>query len=257
MGSGISDKYDIRKRAHSKELEIFFHGKHCDLPSYTYIREVGALKNLRFRRKNKFFFLLSLLLLTSLVIFFVTEKKLSPIIMAIGTQRAHMTATQIVQSTVNEEFAALQISATYQEFMHIEKDNEGRIILMMPDVIKINLLVSSLVMEIEKKLLQMTREEINIPLGAVSGMRIFSSMGPNVKVLIRPIGHVEIQVMDDFIDAGINQTRHRIWLEVTTQMSIAIPFDSKKFESTTSVPICEGIIIGPIPETYLNFNFFK
>ena len=215
------------------------------------------MKNLRFRRKNKFFFLLSVFLLLILILFFVTEKKLSPIIMAIGTQRAHMSATQIVQSAVNEEFAGFQLTATYQEFMYIEKDNDGRVILMMPDVIKINLLVSSLVMDIEEKLRQMKREEINIPLGAVSGMRLFSSMGPNIKVLIRPIGHVEIHVLDDFIDAGINQTRHRIWLEVTTQMSIAIPFDSKKFETTTSVLLCEGIIIGPIPDTYLNFDFFR
>ncbi|MCL2678408.1 MAG: sporulation protein YunB [Clostridiales bacterium] len=215
------------------------------------------MRNLRFRRKNKLFFFLSFLLLLTLILLFITERRLSPIIMAIGTQRAHMAAAQIVQSAVNEEFAGLQLTATYSEFMYIEKDKEGRVILMMPDVVKINLLVSSLVLDIEERLRQMKREEINIPVGAVTGMRLFSSLGPNVKVLIRPIGHVEIRIVDDFTDAGINQTRHRIWLEVVTQMSIAIPFDSKKFDLTTSVLLCEGIIIGPVPETYLNFDFFK
>ena len=207
----------------------------------------------RYKRKKPTTKWLILLLMFSIIFILLAESRMSPVISAIARQRAHTVAMDLIQETVNEHFASMSSSA-YQEIMYVEKDNDGRIILMMPDTIKINMLVSSLVMNIEKRLLAIESESLNIPLGVVTGSKIFAGLGPKIKVRTRPISAIHIEILDDFIEAGINQTRHRIWLQISTIMTIAVPFNKSDIDVSTSVLLCEGIIIGPIPNTYFNFT---
>jgi len=206
-----------------------------------------------YKRKKPITKWLILLLMFSIIFILLAESRMSPVISAIARQRAHTVAMDLIQETVNEHFASMSSSA-YQEIMYVEKDNDGRIILMMPDTIKINMLVSSLVMNIEKRLLAIESESLNIPLGVVTGSKIFAGLGPKIKVRTRPISAIHIEILDDFIEAGINQTRHRIWLQISTIMTIAVPFNKSDIDVSTSVLLCEGIIIGPIPNTYFNFT---
>ena len=206
-----------------------------------------------YKKKTSIAKWLILLLVFGIVFILLAESRMSPVISAIARQRAHTVAMDLIQETVNEQFASMSSSA-YQEIMYVEKDNNGRIILMMPDTIKINMIVSSLVMNIEKRLLTIESEYLSIPLGVVTGSKIFAGWGPKIKVRTRPVSAIHIEVLDDFIEAGINQTRHRIWLQISTVMTIAVPFSKSDIDVSTSVLLCEGIIIGPVPNTYLNLT---
>ncbi|MEG1706428.1 MAG: sporulation protein YunB, partial [Clostridia bacterium] len=50
----------------------------------------------------------------------------------------------------------------------------------------------------------------------------------------------------------INQTRHKIVLEVITTVEVIVPTSHKKLETITPVLIAENLIVGKIPEFYLN-----
>jgi hypothetical protein len=55
-----------------------------------------------------------------------------------------------------------------------------------------------------------------------------------------------------FETAGINQTRHEISLEASTQMRIVIPTGAETVSITTIVPVAEAIIVGEVPDSYIN-----
>ncbi len=77
-------------------------------------------------------------------------------------------------------------------------------------------------------------------------------MGPDIRVRMTPVGSVSVDFTDEFHAAGINQTRHKIYLLLKTQVKIVVPLGSEVINVSTRVPISESIIVGDVPQTYVN-----
>ncbi len=58
----------------------------------------------------------------------------------------------------------------------------------------------------------------------------------------------------EFISKGINQTLHRVYLQVKCNVNIVTPFDSIAKDITNQVLLMENIIVGKIPDTYYNLE---
>lgn len=86
------------------------------------------------------------------------------------------------------------------------------------------------------------------------GSKIFSGMGPDIQIKLMTDGTVETELKSEFKEAGINQTLHRIYLEVKCHISILTPYDVIEETVINQVLLAEGIIIGNIPETYYNLE---
>ena len=82
----------------------------------------------------------------------------------------------------------------------------------------------------------------------------FAGKGPDINIGVVPVGSVLPELKAEFISVGINQTYHRIYLNLNTNVNIVIPSAHNSIGTVTEVSICENIIVGKIPETYLNSN---
>ena len=67
-------------------------------------------------------------------------------------------------------------------------------------------------------------------------------------------GNVETNLKSEFISTGINQTLHRIYLELNCKVNILTPFETIEEEVINQVLLVEGVIIGDIPDTYYNLE---
>ena len=94
-------------------------------------------------------------------------------------------------------------------------------------------------------------DPLSIPIGSFSGLPVLSGVGPVVSVPTAPYGSVKCTFLSKFVSAGINQTVHKIYLNVETSISLVLPFNKLKVDDSTEVLISESLIIGEIPETYL------
>lgn len=89
------------------------------------------------------------------------------------------------------------------------------------------------------------------------GTKILSGRGPDVPIKMATVGNVETDLVSQFSQAGINQTRHRIYLNVKCTVTILTPFDSIEQKITNQVLIAEAVIVGEVPSTYYNLNGVK
>jgi sporulation protein YunB len=71
---------------------------------------------------------------------------------------------------------------------------------------------------------------------------------------MQPAGSVNTTYRSDFKSAGINQTRHIIYLDVTINLQVVIPLARNSISTKSSIPIAESIIIGKVPGTYANLE---
>lgn len=62
------------------------------------------------------------------------------------------------------------------------------------------------------------------------------------------------KILSDFEQAGINQIRHKIYLEVTAHMQVVVPMVTATDNVVVQVPITEVLIMGDVPETYIQLE---
>lgn len=75
-----------------------------------------------------------------------------------------------------------------------------------------------------------------------------------VKITISTTGSVETDLKSEFIAQGINQTLHRVYLEVKCNVDILTPFENTTKEITNQVLLMENVIVGNTPNTYYNLE---
>ena len=79
-------------------------------------------------------------------------------------------------------------------------------------------------------------------------------MGPDIKIKIMTDGNVITDLKSEFKEAGINQTLHRLYLEVVCNVTILTPYETITESITNQVLLIEGVIVGNIPDAYYNLE---
>lgn len=141
----------------------------------------------------------------------------------------------------------------YNEMIKIEKDNEGNIILVQSDTIKLNYIAAKLSTECNKELSDMNNATIKVPFGWLSDKSVFYNIGPKITIQIEPIGNINTNYESKFESAGINQTRHKIYLNVTAKLRLKLPLKNQDIEVSAQIPVSDTIIVGKIPNTTFGF----
>ena len=189
-----------------------------------------------------------------MVIAFSTVKivldAISPIFNALCEDKAKSIATIIS----NNEATNVMKDHTYDELFTIEKDNDGNITMIKSNVIPINEIISDVAVKIQNSINERGKENIKIAIGSFTGSKLLSGRGPGIPIKISSIGNVETDLRSEFSAQGINQTLHRVYLQVDCEVSILTPYNTISEKVSNQVLLIENVIVGKIPNTYYNFD---
>lgn len=210
------------------------------------INEGKRFKSPKFRKTIKI--ILVLLIATSVVV--ISLDAVYPIFDTICEEKAKSIATIIS----NEEATNVMKEHSYDEMFTIEKDSNNNIAMIKSNVISINEIISDIAIKIQEKIDSRGRENIEIAIGSFTGIKLLAGLGPGVKIRISSVGSVETDLRSEFTSQGINQTLHRVYLEVKCKVNILTPFKDMEKEITNQVLLIENVIVGQIPETYYNLE---
>ena len=189
------------------------------------------------------------LLFNSILYFF--EKNIIPAVLSIGEEKLRREATTIINETALDIYSK---DFNYNDMIITEKDNEGNITLLRADTIKLNYLSSRLVLASNDRIDQLEEMGLKVPLGYMTKNLVFYNLGPDISIKMTQIGNITSSYDSVFESAGINQTRHKIYLNVKMKMKIIVPLNSREVEIASEIPIAETIIVGKIPNTAIELN---
>jgi len=211
-----------------------------------YSRKKIRIKKIERKEKLKLFLLaLVLIILLGIIIYF---KAAYPIFIS----SCKNAASSMAVNTVNEEVAKVIQTYTYEDIVEVEKDVNGKIATIQARFTQINDIVSQITENIQERIDQSDTQKVYINLGKVSGVSFLSYIGPTFEIEMERAGDINSKVKSEFESVGINQTLHRINLELECKMSILTPFGSVAEEMTTTVILAETVIVGEVPTTFLN-----
>lgn len=177
------------------------------------------------------------------------DTSLTPTIRILAQSKAEEVANRGINKAVS---SVVEGKYDYKDLIDTKVDSQGKVTMIQSNTVIINKMASDISLEVQNEFEKINVVTEYIPIGSALQSTLISQYGPEIKVEIEPIGIVGIDFKTDFKSEGINQTRHTIYLEITTEVDVVVPLTTKTSEVTTQVPICETIIIGDVPQSYVN-----
>ncbi|MCI8400110.1 MAG: sporulation protein YunB [Oscillibacter sp.] len=209
-----------------------------------------------FRRQAGRRSLLRALVFTSIVSLlaatFYATAQMRPLLESLATTRVSNTVNGIVSAAVDEAIENGDIS--YDDLISFEKDNEGRISAVYSNMAAFNRLQSKILDIILERIGQVSARDLSIPVGTLTGSALLAGRGPRISVRMESVGSSSATFENEFISAGINQTKHQIVLKIDVAISILLPGFSTAVVVSNEVTVAETVIVGSVPDTYAYFN---
>lgn len=142
-------------------------------------------------------------------------------------------------------------SVNYNDLFEVVKNNDGDVTLIEAKSININKFAREIAILTQRYLENNGTTKISIPLGTLSGITMFVGTGPDVNIEILPIAATNCDFYSEFQSAGINQTIHKIYVIVLLSVTVALPASEISVETQSEILVCENLIVGKVPDTYL------
>ena len=171
----------------------------------------------------------------------------------ISSEIAVSDASDAVSVRVNRAIAEIMREEDWSgaSFVVFEKSDSGDITAVSSNVAKINEL-SAAVLERVIGATENDTLSVSIPAGNFTGLGLLSGRGPQIPIKIVMLTTSSVGFNSSIVTAGINQSRHRIELSVSVDVDILVPWCKRSTTVLTDVLIADTVIVGKVPETYLN-----
>ena len=203
-------------------------------------------------RREKMLLIASALAFALLALSIVAAMHLKPILTSLATTRVSNTVNGIVGASVNETIYSG--GADYDRLISFEKDNEGRITAVKSNMAEFNRLQTAILVDILEKLSEVSTKDLSIPVGTLTGSPLLAGRGPLIRVRMQSVGSSSAHFENAFTSAGINQTKHQIYLVVDVYVSILLPGFSTVTKVSSTYTVAETVIVGSVPDNYTYFS---
>ena len=171
---------------------------------------------------------------------------------AMAVSNASDIITRSVSDIVGEKMRALNARGE-GAFVRFEKDDGGVVTAIVTDTAKVNTLASELLTAVVKAA-NAGDLDLRIPLGNLLGNSFLLGKGPRVPVRVTMLTSSRVYFRNVLSDAGINQTKHQLLLTVQVDADVLLPWDIRSAQIVTEVLIAETVIVGRVPDTFVNMG---
>lgn len=216
----------------------------------------------RKRRKHMYYYrygaavkkvvFIGLAVLACMYLIITIENRINPLIYDMSISNLSSMVIRECNTAVSELIESENVD--YAEIVDENIDKEGKLKSLSVNYKNLNLFKSKLAVDVQRRIDNINSVDITIPFMSLISDRFYSAVGFPVKLRVLTDENIDIQFFDEFTSAGVNQTRHRIYVRVVTEVSVNVPVRGRGDDIVTDIPIAETIIVGDVPSTYLNFQ---
>ena len=175
-------------------------------------------------------------------------KVVCPIIVSLSEEKVRSIATNIISETVNNVLEKEGVE--YDDLTKIVYSSSNTIEMIEVDTIKTNKLIRLITKDVQTQFDNLNNQSVGVALGTFTGI----GLGPLISIQLVPIGTITTKITSNFNSAGLNQTLHRLNFVVNAGVGMILPAKTQNFNTQLEVLICENLIVGKVPEFYLQGN---
>lgn len=170
------------------------------------------------------------------------------VIETVNAYECHELVSRVLNEAISNELANEETD--YSKLVTLSTNGDGEVISVESNVVNINKLKTGIISRLEREIARLSSYNLEIPIGTLLGIQMLHGKGFKIGMTVEPIGMASASIISEFVSAGINQTLHRIVIEITTSVDSIIPGFSTRVPVTTSVIAAETVIVGRVPNAY-------
>lgn len=213
---------------------------------------MGRLRYLRFTGRQRVLIWLTVIFTLLLALTVAVVLHMKPVVVDLATARTSNAVNRIVVAAVNDAVDSGRID--YEQLVDFDKDAEGHVTALRSNMAAFNRLQASIADDILQRMAEVSSTDLAIPIGTLTGSPLLAGRGPCLRVRMQSVGTATARFDNQFSSAGINQTRHRIILDVDVHVSILLPGLTTYAKVSNEISVAETVIVGGVPETYTYFS---
>lgn len=181
-------------------------------------------------------------------VFLIAEASFRPMIEEINAYECHENVSRIINDAVLSELE--QNGADYSTLVTLDRNEAGEVTSVQSNVVNINKLKTNVNERVEREIERLAAVDIQIPIGTLLGLQLLHGKGFTVGMTVEPLGYATATIISEFTEAGINQTLHRIIIEISADVDALIPGYETRVPVKTSIVAAETVIVGKVPDAY-------
>ena len=201
------------------------------------------------RKIGCLFRVLIFLIIVILCLFLGFRRKYQKAIFALSETQVKNATSDLLNDAIDRQIEAGDIH--YDRMVYFEKDLDGRITALKTNMSEVNRLKTSVLNRINGDVLSMDTSQLGVPLGSLIFPEFLSGKGPDIPVKILTIRNSEASFDSNFTQAGINQTLHQIIMNLSVDVTVLVLGETNSFTVDSHVVVAETIIVGRVPDTFL------
>lgn len=202
------------------------------------------------RNRIRLTFALAVLLTTATTLLF--RLRLAPMAERLLSTQVDNQASDAINAAIGEQIAAGEID--YDRIITLEKDKNGNVTAIRSNMAEINRLKSEILARLDVRLTNLSIEQLGVPLGSVLLPELFSGRGPKIPVRVLAVRTSDAVFRNSFTGAGINQTLHRISIDIHVDITILTWTGTQEIAVDSAVAVAETVIVGTVPTTYFGME---
>lgn len=193
--------------------------------------------------------LTAVLALLAVAVLLVLRTKYRKVLTELAQTQVKNVTSDLINDAVDREIAEGTIQ--YDRLVYFEKDLEGRITALKANMGEINRLKTETLALINQEILDMDSSALGVPIGSLVLPEVFAGRGFSIPIEILTIRNSDASFSSCFSQAGINQTLQQMKMDVFVDVTVLILGSTESFTVTSQVVVAETVIVGQVPNTYL------
>lgn len=189
--------------------------------------------------------------LLSVQMFLYVDKHIRPPLMHLAKIRVKQMATQAINKAISERITN---SRPLDQLIEWKTDNQGKVSSFILNSNEHMRITSETVSVVQHALLEVEEFSDHIPLGQALGSTLIASFGPRIPVKMEPQGAVKVDLSTRAREVAINMVLVEVYIKVTEEVAIVIPFDAEPELLETEIPISYLMVVGDVPMYYYDGN---
>ena len=200
-----------------------------------------------FKRLAFWLFFLFVLMLCGLLLF---RSRYRDVLRELSQTQVKNVSSDLTNEALTELLQGNDVQ--YDRIVYFEKDLNGKITAMKTNIMEVNRLKSKILELVNQRILSLDTMDLGIPIGSLFFPEVFAGKGFSIPIHILSIRNSDASFESNFQQAGINQTLHRLLMEVTVDASILVLGQTESFSVTSQVVVAETVIVGDVPDTFFH-----
>ena len=201
------------------------------------------------RWMRRLLFCVILIGVAGMAFFFTLRSKYYAVITSLAQTQVTNVTSDLINDAVSKQISSGNIA--YDRIVYFEKDLNGRITALKTNIGEVNSLKTQTLNTINEEILDTDDFDIGVPIGSLFVPEFLSGRGPRIPVRILSVRNSDATFESSFVQAGINQTLHQLNMCVLVDVTILVLGRTVSFTVTSQVVVAETIIVGDVPDTYL------